>query len=137
MKRLVMTAIFIIGIGALFMQTGCSVAIGNRPVYAEKSPPPWAPAHGYRAKHHYYYYPETHVYFDVGRSLYFYYHDGGWRTSVSLPAGMLISVGDRVTLDMDGDRPYVYHSEVVKRYPPGKLKKTAKGKKKKKNKRKH
>jgi hypothetical protein len=132
MQRVIMPAVFIVGIGLSMIQVGCSVTLGNQPGYTKKAPPPWAPAHGYRAKHHYRYYPESHVYFDVGRGLYFYYHSGAWRTSVSLPAGIHISVGDHVTLDMDADKPYVHHSEVVKKYPPGQLKKTGKGKKKKK-----
>lgn len=33
----------------------------------EGGPPPWAPAHGYRAKHSYHYYPSAEVYFDTGR----------------------------------------------------------------------
>jgi len=97
-----------------------------RPVYAPANghgPPPWAPAHGYRAKHHYYYYPGTHVYFDVGRSLYFYHDGGRWRTSARLPVGISINFNEYVTLDMDTDRPYKYHGEVVKRYPPGQAKK--------------
>jgi hypothetical protein len=29
---------------------------------------------------------------------------------------------------MDADKPYIFHSEVVKRYLPGQLKKSGKGK---------
>jgi hypothetical protein len=39
-------------------------------------------------------------------------------------------VNDYVTLEMDSDKPYEYDHEVVKRYPPGKLKKKHKKKKK-------
>ncbi len=89
----------------------------------EPGPPPWAPAHGHRAKHQYYYYPASYVYFDVGRSLYFYYQGDQWRVSVSLPAAIRITVEDHVVLEMDDDRPYKYHPEVTKRYPPGHHKK--------------
>jgi hypothetical protein len=43
-----------------------------------------------------------------------------------------IDINDYVTLEMDTDRPYEYHNEVVKRYPPGQMKKgeTKKGKNK-------
>ena len=134
MKRIIVIAVLMAGIGFSLIQVGCSLTIGNQPGYGEKGPPPWAPAHGYRAKHHYNYYPESHVYFDVGRGLYFYYDGGGWQASVSLPAGISISAGEYITLDMDTDRPYVYHSDVVKRYPPGQLKKKGKGKAKGKKK---
>ena len=137
MQRIISAAIFLVMIGLLFFQVGCTLSIGEHPalVYAppppESGPPPWAPAHGHRAKHHYYYYPESHVYFDVGRSLYFHYNGGGWQASVSLPSGIRISAGEHVSLDMDNDRPYIYHADVEKRYPPGQLKKKGKGKNKK------
>jgi hypothetical protein len=114
--------------------SGCStIYVHDQPGYAAKEPgpPPWAPAHGYRAKHHYYYYPASAVYFDVDRKLYFYAVGAQWRTSTTLPAGVHIDVASYTTLDMDNDRPYVFHDDVVKRYPPGQLKKVAKGKGKK------
>lgn len=113
---------------------GGSVVIGDSrppppgpPAY-EKGPPPWAPAHGYRAKYQYRYYPSSYVYYDTGRGLYFYYEGDNWRVGVSLPSHIHIDVGDYVTLDMDTDRPYTYHSDVAHRYPPGQSKKGGKGK---------
>jgi hypothetical protein len=94
----------------------------------KKGPPPWAPAHGYRAKHQYRYYPSASVYFDIGRKLYFYYDGGGWRVSASLPLGIHIEVSDYVILEMDTEQPYQYHTEVVRRYPPGQQKKSDKKK---------
>jgi hypothetical protein len=110
---------------------GSRVIVGEHPHYEvaeDHGPPPWAPAHGYRAKHHYYYYPASSVYFDVGRGLYFFYQGDGWRVGASLPAGFQINVNDYVELDMDTDRPYVYHTDVMKRYPPGQAKKLGMGK---------
>ena len=91
--------------------------------YEKESPPPWAPAHGYRAKHRYYYYPSSHVYHERDRRIWFYYKDGEWRVSVSLPSEIRIDMNDYVVLEMDNDRPYHYDHEVVKRYPPGRIKK--------------
>jgi hypothetical protein len=68
------------------------------------------------------------VYYDTGRGVYFYYDGGKWQGSVSLPASIRIDVGDYVTLKMDTDEPYRYHSDVEKRYPPGRQKKKSKGK---------
>jgi len=136
MKPIIRAAILLGMIGFLF-QVGCALRVEERsgPVYAppssESGPPPWAPAHGYRAKHHYHYYPQSQVYFDVGRSLYFYYYGGGWQASVALPSGIHINAGEYVSLDMDVDRPYLYHSDVEKRYPPGQSKEKGKGKGKK------
>ena len=133
MQRIIMMSIFLIMGGFSLLMGGCALRVGDppAPVYTpppESGPPPWAPAHGYRAKHHYYYYPDSQVYFDAGRSLYFYFSGGGWQASVSLPSGIQISAGEYVSLDMDVDRPYVYHSDVEKKYPPGQLKNKGKGK---------
>jgi hypothetical protein len=137
-KRIIISATILVLFGFLIFPMGCTLSIGNHPapVYApppapEPGPPPWAPAHGHRAKHRYYYYPESYVYFDVGRSLYFYYSGGGWQASVALPAGIHIAAGEYVSLEMDIDKPYVYHADVEKKYPPGQLKKKEKGKGKK------
>jgi hypothetical protein len=97
--------------------------------HAVKGPPPWAPAHGYRAKYKYHYYPSSRVYYDTGRRIYFYYNNGDWRVSVSLPNEIRIDVDDFVGLEMDVDKPYRYHSEVEKEYPPGKAKKKNNNKK--------
>ena len=108
---------------------GTRVIIGNdrhpdHPVsYEKEAPPPWAPAHGYRAKHRYHYYPSSHVYHERDKGVWFYYKNGEWRVSVSLPTEIRIDMNEYVVLEMDDDRPYHYHHEVVKKYPPGQLKK--------------
>lgn len=129
-----------LGIGCLVLGIGCygsRVIVGEEPTYRhgspppppeETGPPPWAPAHGYRAKYRYHYYPSSYVYYDVGRKLYFYYEGGNWQVSVSLPGWIHIDIDDHVTLEMNTGKPYDYHSEVVKRYPPGHGKKKGKGK---------
>jgi hypothetical protein len=128
------TKIFGVMFGLTFVLAtfGCSkIVVGTHPGYEvveHHGPPPWAPAHGYRAKHHYRYYPASHVYFDDGRGLYFYYEGGGWRVGASLPVGIHLEVHDFVEIEMDTDKPYVFHSEVVKKYPPGQAKKLGMGK---------
>jgi hypothetical protein len=72
----------------------------------KKGPPAHAPAHGYRAKHKYHYYPDDYVYFDTGRGLYFYLDGGNWKVSASLPVNLSVRLGDHVTISMDTDRPY-------------------------------
>ena len=123
----------------LLMSFSCYMGVGNNghvhqqpaPVYEKQAPPPWAPSHGYRAKHHYRYYPSNSIYFDKGRGLYFYYRDGSWTASLSIPVGIRLSANDFVTLEMDTDKPYIHHNEVQKRYPPGQVKKMNKRKRKK------
>ncbi len=90
-------------------------------------PPPWAPAHGYRAKYRYHYYPEVAVYLDVSRGVYFYPQNGRWVSAASLPRSLTESLGNYVVLEMDTDRPYEFHKDVLKKYPPGQSKKQGKG----------
>ena len=97
---------------------------------SNNGPPPHAPAHGYRAKHQYRYYPGCSVYYDSGRELYFYIKGDHWEVGASLPGHLRVQLGDFVSIELDTDRPYLYHDEHVKKYPPGQLKK----KNKKKNK---
>ena len=86
-------------------------------------PPAHAPAHGYRAKHHYRYYPSCSVYYDSGRKLYFYLKGDHWEIGTSLPGHLVESLGDYVSLELDTGKPYTYHADHVKKYPPGKKKK--------------
>jgi hypothetical protein len=122
--------IWVLAAGFLLI-TGCAgttttIAVGDDPGYRQKGgpphhkggPPPWAPAHGYRAKHTYCYYPSHQIYFDVNRKLYFYFSNGEWRVSASLPVRYRIRLGDSVVLEMATDRPYHHHQEVVKKHPP-------------------
>ncbi len=96
-------------------------------------PPPHAPAHGYRAKqqYNYRYYPSRSVYYDAGRGLYFYLRGKNWEVGASLPNHLRMGLGDSVRIELDTDKPYIYHADHVKKYPPGQMKKK---KHKKKNK---
>jgi len=103
---------------------------GYKNKHKKKGPPAHAQAHGYRAKHQYRYYPSRSVYYDTGRRLYFYIKGDNWEIGASLPNQIRIGLGDSVNIELDTDKPYIYHSEHVKKYPPGQMKK----KNKKKNK---
>lgn len=129
------------GLVIIMSFNGCTstrVVVQTGPDYEESSPdsysrektgpPPWAPAHGYRAKHRYRYYPAVQVYYNVNQGSYIYYENGRWEVSVSLPQRIKINVNDYVTLEMDTERPYAYHHDVVKKYPPGQAKKYKKKK---------
>ncbi|MBW1795267.1 MAG: hypothetical protein JRJ38_12710 [Deltaproteobacteria bacterium] len=89
-------------------------------------PPPHAPAHGYRAKHNYRYYPSACAYFDISRKVYFYLEKDNWKISVSLPQTIQLRLGDYVTIEMDTDKPYTQFIEHKRKYPPGQLKKKKK-----------
>lgn len=93
-------------------------------------PPAHAPAHGYRAKHHYRYYPSRNVYHDTDRGLYFYLKGDNWEVGAKLPSSLRVGLGDSVSIELETDKPYIYHADHVRKYPPGQMKK----KHKKKNK---
>jgi len=80
---------------------GASISIewgkGDEPVkqksvkkHSKTGPPSHAPAHGYRAKHQYRYYPSHSVYYDTARGLYFFLE------SASCSLGMLTSAEKHV-----------------------------------------
>ncbi|RYD58942.1 MAG: hypothetical protein EOP56_01560 [Sphingobacteriales bacterium] len=48
-------------------------------------PPPWAPAHGYRAKQHAYF-PDYYTFYDANRRGYVYWNNDSWLFSKSLPS---------------------------------------------------
>jgi hypothetical protein len=85
-------------------------------------------SHADAAKIKYLYYPASQVYFDAGRGLYFHCSGGQWHASASLPASVRIEVKDSVSLELGTKNPYEFHSVVVKKYPPGQLKKLGKWK---------
>lgn len=85
-------------------------------------PPPHAPAHGYRAKHKYRYYPSSNVYQDTERGLYFYLKGDKWEVGASLPLPLRQGLGESVSIELETDKPYMHHAEHVKKYPPKKTK---------------
>jgi hypothetical protein len=103
---------------------------GQKHRHIKKGPPAHAPAHGYRAKHHYRYYPSCSVYYDSGRRIYFYIEGDNWEVGASLPSRLRLGLGDSVSIELDTDKPYIHHEDHVKKYPPGQMK----NKKKKKDK---
>ena len=100
-------------------------------------PPAHAKAHGYRAKHKYRYYPDCSVYHDSDRGFYFYIKNGSWEVGASLPYNLQMGLGESVSLELDTDKPYSYHAEHAKQYPPGKMKKNKNKKEKNKKNKKH
>lgn len=71
----------------------------------------------------YYYYPDAEVYFDISRNVYFYFYGGRWIMSARLPRHIHIEIDDRVTLELDTDRPYSHHPRHLREYPRGNWKK--------------
>jgi hypothetical protein len=123
---------FLLSLGACQIKSvGVQIGDEPEPVVVAKSkpkggPPAHAPAHGYRAKHHYRYYPSCYVYFDISRKCYFYLDGDNWKVSVSLPVSLRAQLGEYVSIEMYTDRPYTKFEDHRKTYPPGQLKKKKK-----------
>lgn len=110
--------------GAISVQWGDnSKQVSDVDVYKKKGgPPPHAPAHGYRAKHQYRYYPCCNVYHEPSQGLYFYMKRDGWAVGASLPTDLMSNLGASVSLDLDTDTPYEHNAEHLKQYPKEKYK---------------
>ena len=82
--------------------------------------PPWQPSAS-GPVYHYKYYPMAFIYFDVDRKVYFYQADDGrWVQSTVLPENLADNLATPVMLEMNTERPYLYHSQVMEKYPhPG------------------
>ena len=103
------------------------------PAVKKGGPPSHAPAHGYRKKFDYRYYPSKKVYYCAQRRLYFWIEGDGWRLGTSLPSNINLSGGESLSVDISEDTPYFhYEKNYQEDLHPGKGK--AKGKYKNKNK---
>ncbi|WP_243367869.1 hypothetical protein [Fundidesulfovibrio soli] len=79
-------------------------------------PPPWAPAHGYRAKQQYRYYPRYNLYQDPATGLFFSFQGGGWIKGGlpgNVPPGHL---GKGYMIQGDPDAPYKGNDGHMKKY---------------------
>jgi len=80
-------------------------------------PPPWAPAHGYRAKRYrYVYYPRHEVYYAPESRLWFWLDGGRWRFGASLPTGIVVAGTPGVSVVLGTELPYEDHAYMVERY---------------------
>lgn len=87
------------------------------PPAALADPPPWAPAHGYRAKqHHYVYYPRHEVYYAPSSQLWFWLDGGRWRAGAELPGRIVVAGLPAVSIVLGTERPYEMKTYVVERY---------------------
>ena len=74
-------------------------------------PPDHAPAHGYRAKRQYKYYPSASVYHDFNKGLYFYLSGSNWQVRTTLPKDLRIRLGSSVL-------PHLYPAVVFPAHVP-------------------
>ena len=120
---LTITALLIL-FGSLSI-TGCETTTrGHKVIHG---PPQHAPAHGYRKKYSYHYFPSSHVYYDMNRGTYFYLEGDVWRSGLSLPSSIHVSTDEAVVVVLDTDMPYLQSNIHKNKCPLGHAK-TGKGK---------
>jgi hypothetical protein len=91
-------------------------------VKKENGPPPWAPAHGYRAKTRYVYFTEQNFYYDNTRGVYIYLSGKNWEVSASIPnifKNVDLSAAVKIDIDLESDDPQKYNAEHKKKYKKG------------------
>lgn len=102
-------------LSAVLLLMGSAVALP-----AQADPPPWAPAHGYRAKqareYRYVYYPAQQVYYAPETSTWFWLNGGNWQFGVNLPAQYQGYGSAGVPVVLHSNRPYVEHVYVEEQY---------------------
>lgn len=83
-------------------------------------PPPWAPAHGHRAKqaqeYRYVYYPGQQVYYSPQEQVWFWMNGGSWSFGVNLPAQIRVGASSGVPIVLGSNKPYVEHRYVEEQY---------------------
>jgi hypothetical protein len=85
------------------------------PVISGKpGPPPHAPAHGFRKKFAYQYYPAVNVYYDPARGVYFFLAGSQWQMGASLPPSITLHAHEAVSLELTTDRPYLHNAKHLK-----------------------
>lgn len=86
-----------------------------------QGPPPWAPAHGFRAKTRYVYFPEYNFYFDLEKKVYIHFQAGKWNVSIELPSrlgNLNLRNASKFELELDVDNPQIYNAEHQMRFRP-------------------
>ena len=88
----------------------------------ETGPPPWAPAHGYRAKTRYVYFTEHNFYYDNNNGVYIYLSGKNWEVSAEIPdlfKKVNLAVEVKIDLDFSADNPQKYNADHRKKYRKG------------------
>jgi len=84
-----------------------------------QGPPPWAPAHGYRAKTRHIYFPDLNIYFNLRKGVYIYLSAGIWKVSAGLPKSMKgtnLKTSVQIELDLDIDNPHKFNADHKTKY---------------------
>lgn len=94
-----------------------ALATGGFATATMADPPPWAPAHGSHARHHYVYYPRAEAYYAPASRTWFWMGSDDWLAGVNLPRALRSFVrSGGINIELDVDRPYLRNRYVTRRY---------------------
>lgn len=82
-------------------------------------PPPWAPAHGYRAKTRHIFFPEFNFYFDITKGVYIYLSGTKWLTNQNPPvflSGINLKTTKQIELDVNINNPQKFNKDHIVKY---------------------
>ena len=89
-------------------------SVWGQPKNNGSGPPPWAPAHGYRAQTQHVYFPSLNIYFDVHRNVYYFLSGNKWIASPRVPIGIplsLLRLAPKVQLRDVTPAPYLFNNQ--------------------------
>ncbi len=92
---------------------------GKKQTVKRGGPPPWAPAHGYRAKTRYVFFRDYAVYYDHQEGVYISLAGRDWQVSASLPVnlkGVDLNAAVKIDLEAEGDNPQIQYNEHKQKY---------------------
>jgi hypothetical protein len=121
-KLLIYTLAIFMAFAGLQTQAYATERATASEIVFKKDPPPWAPAHGKRAKVRYYYLPDLEMYYDLVTGRFAYWGGSGWLFSASLPSrfgSYNLHKGNIVVMDFTGANPWNNHKSYKVKYPKG------------------
>ena len=86
-------------------------------VEVKHNPYGYTPPHTTSSFAYWYYYPNSHVYYNIAEHYYYYRYGQRWIKARALPAGWVLNNGYRVRLKIAGS-PYRQHAHHERQYPP-------------------
>lgn len=99
-------------------KAGVTIGKSHTPSTASRQgPPAHAPAHGYRKKFGYHYYPDQHVYYAPDRGTYFWLEGSSWKVGMELPYSLEVNLGSHVSIELDAQTPYKHHTTIARKHP--------------------
>ena len=91
-------------------------------------PPAHAPAHGYRRKFGYTYYPSKKVYHSKEKGTWFWIENGDWKFGAKLPSSINLTGAASEKLELEADTPYDHFKSKSSSQGKGRGKGKGKGK---------